>query len=159
MEFRRFRIGLAGLAVVMATGTPQAGTGGPAPLSAQVGQVDEETVSAETVPGDPTTLLQELSRDYGFHSITCVVLESGQPPRYFVRGGISAVEAPRLEVDLGGISELFYALGLLRMETTGDFRLADRVDLALPSLAPENPWRTSHPLRFEHLLQHCTGLA
>lgn len=159
MEFRRFRIGLAGLAVVMAIGTPQAGTGGPAPLSAQVGQVDEETVSAETVPGDPTTLLQELSRDYGFHSITCVVLESGQPPRYFVRGGISAVEAPRLEVDLGGISELFYALGLLRMETTGDFRLADRVDLALPSLAPENPWQASHPLRFEHLLQHCTGLA
>ncbi|MCT4638878.1 MAG: beta-lactamase family protein [Bacteroidales bacterium] len=59
---------------------------------------------------------------------------------------------------LGSISKLFVGLAILKLQEEGQLSLKDTVSKLIPDIEIDNPWRDSHPIRIENLLEHTSGL-
>jgi CubicO group peptidase (beta-lactamase class C family) len=66
--------------------------------------------------------------------------------------------APDSLVQVGSIGKVVLAMGVLRLVTEGRLSLDAPVSGLLPSLALDNPWAASDPMRVRHLLAHTSGL-
>lgn len=58
---------------------------------------------------------------------------------------------------IGSISKTFTTLAVLKLAEEGKFKLEDKVSDILPDVSLRNEWKSSHPLRLYHLLEHTSG--
>ncbi len=58
---------------------------------------------------------------------------------------------------IGSTSKGFAALAILKLQEDGKLKLEDTVRSHAPTLAFENEWEETHPVRIVHLLEHTTG--
>lgn len=65
---------------------------------------------------------------------------------------------PDHRVQVGSVTKTVLATGVLRLVTMGRVSLDQPVADILPSVAIDNPWAATHPLRLRHLLDHTSGL-
>jgi CubicO group peptidase (beta-lactamase class C family) len=61
-------------------------------------------------------------------------------------------------VHVGSVAKVALATGVLRLVSEGRLSLDDPVAEILPSLAFDNPWQATDPIRVRHLLAHTAGL-
>jgi len=61
-------------------------------------------------------------------------------------------------VHVGSIAKTVLALGVLRLASQGRLALDQPLSAVLPTVAIDNPWARTHPLRLRHLLDHSAGL-
>ncbi len=61
-------------------------------------------------------------------------------------------------VQVGSVTKVLLAVGVLRLITEGKLSLDDEVSGRLPGIRFENPWQASDPVRVRHLLAHSAGL-
>lgn len=61
-------------------------------------------------------------------------------------------------VQVGSVTKLVLAMGVLRLVSTGALGLDTEVARLLPQLRVDNPWHRTDPMRVRHLLDHTAGL-
>lgn len=61
-------------------------------------------------------------------------------------------------VQVGSVTKLVLAMGVLRLVSTGALGLDTEVSTLLPKLRVDNPWHRTDPMRVRHLLDHTAGL-
>lgn len=65
---------------------------------------------------------------------------------------------PDARLQVGSVTKVVLAIGVLRLITKGQLSLDDNVHNLLPELNWNNPWEQSAPLTVRHLLEHTGGL-
>lgn len=72
--------------------------------------------------------------------------------------GTGAAMRPDHRVQMGSVTKTVLATGVLRLVTMGRLSLDQPLADILPTVAIDNPWAATHPLRLRHLLDHTSGL-
>lgn len=72
--------------------------------------------------------------------------------------GTGAAMWPDHRVQMGSVTKTVLATGVLRLVTLGRLSLDQPLADILPTVAIDNPWAATHPLRLRHLLDHTSGL-
>lgn len=65
---------------------------------------------------------------------------------------------PDHRVQMGSVTKTVLAAGVLRLVTLSRLSLDQPLADILPTVAIDNPWSATHPLRLRHLLDHTSGL-
>lgn len=59
---------------------------------------------------------------------------------------------------VGSVSKLLVSFAILKLQEEGRLSLKDKVKYLIPDLKIINPWKATHPIRIENLLEHTAGL-
>ncbi|GGE66106.1 hypothetical protein GCM10011317_24240 [Niveispirillum cyanobacteriorum] len=72
--------------------------------------------------------------------------------------GTGEAMRPDHRVQMGSVTKTVLATGVLRLVTMSRLSLDQPLADILPTVAIDNPWTATHPLRLRHLLDHTSGL-